>query len=96
MPGPPYLFAFPRSFNPPRFNWRGGHGATVRQTRPRRGKAPPVDAFTEENHEVYFDDWLPVLRNEWNNWDQDELLIQLVGHLRGQALQEWNLMDATE
>ena len=69
---------------------------SVGKIRPQRGKAPPVDAFTEENHEVYFDDWLPVLRNEWNNWDQDELLIQLVGHLRGQALQEWNLMDATE
>ena len=30
---------------------------------------------------------------EWNNWDKDELLIQLAGYLRGQAFQEWNLLE---
>ena len=70
----------------------------VRHTRPRRGKAPPVDAFSGENPEVRFDDWLPALKRaaDWNSWDKDELLIQLAGHLRGQALQEWNLLGATE
>ena len=51
----------------------------VRHTRARRGKMSPVDAFTGENSEVCFDDWLPALKRAagWNNWDQDELLIQL-------------------
>jgi len=57
-----------------------------------------VDAFTGENPEVRLDDWLPALQRaaEWNNWGQDELLIQLAGHLRGCALQEWNLLGGSE
>ena len=57
----------------------------VRSVGQRRGKAPPVDAFTGKNPEVRLDDWLPALQRaaEWNDWSQAELLIQLAGHLRG-------------
>ena len=60
------------------------------------GKAPPVDSFTGENPEVRLDDWLPTLEraSTWNEWTEDELLLQLAGHLRGRALQEWNLIDS--
>ena len=63
--------------------------------RPRRGKAPPVDSFTGEDREVRFDDWLPSLKraSTWNEWTNEELLLQLAGHLRGRALQEWGLID---
>ena len=63
----------------------------------RRGKAPPIDAFTGEYPETRFDDWLPSLRRaaEWNAWEPDELLLQLAGHLRGRALQEYNLLDSS-
>ena len=33
---------------------------------------------------------------EWNEWSTDETLIQLAGHLKGQALQEWNLLEDTD
>lgn len=61
----------------------------------RRGKAPPVDAFTGEDPGVRFEDWLPSLRRAatWNGWDANELLLQLAGHLRGRAQQEYNLLD---
>lgn len=70
----------------------------VRSVSKRRGKAPPVDAFTGETPEVRLDDWLPALQRaaEWNGWSQAELLIQLAGHLRGRALQEWNLLGRDE
>ena len=44
------------------------------------------------------DDWLPTLRRaaDWNGWTLDDLLIQLAGHLKGRALQEWNLLSANE
>ena len=60
----------------------------------RRGKAPPVDAFTGENAEIRFEDWLPTLERaaSWNGWSGDEQLMQLAGYLRGRALQEWNLL----
>ena len=32
----------------------------------------------------------------WNTWSKEELLIQLAGHLRGRALQEWNLLTVEE
>ena len=40
------------------------------------------------------DDWLPSLHRaaEWNQWTNEEKLIQLAGHLQGRALQEWNLL----
>lgn len=61
---------------------------------PRRGKAPPVDSFTGENQEIRIDDWLPALEraSTWNGWTEEERLMQLAGHLRGRALQEWNLL----
>ena len=62
---------------------------------PRRGKAPPIDPFTGENPEVRLEDWLPSLKRagEWNGWSDKEQLLQLAGHLRGRALQEWNLLS---
>ena len=61
----------------------------------RRGKAPPVDAFTGEDREIWLEDWLPSLKRaaKWNAWEPAELLLQLAGHLRGRALQEYNLLD---
>lgn len=32
----------------------------------------------------------------WNDWGPEEQLIQLAGHLRGHAWQEWNLLDDGE
>ena len=62
---------------------------------PRRGKAPPVDSFSGE---VTFDDWYPSLQRaaHWNQWTDQDTLIQLAGHLRGRALQEWTLLRETE
>ena len=63
-----------------------------------RGKAPPIDPYTEEDPEVRMDDWLPALKRavSWNDWSEVETLMQLAGHLRGRALQEWNLLGETE
>ena len=63
---------------------------------PRRGKAPPVDSFSGESPDMLFEDWLPTLQRaaEWNRWSQRETLIQLAGHLRCRALQEWGLPSA--
>ena len=60
----------------------------------RRGKAPPVEAFTGDEATVHLDDWLPTLERAatWNNWSEQEKLIQLAGHLRGKAQTEWDLM----
>ena len=33
---------------------------------------------------------------DWNGWSEKETLIQLAGHLRGRALQEWGLLSAHE
>ena len=61
---------------------------------PQRGKAPPIDPFTAEDIRITFDDWLPILERAtiWNEWTSEESLMQLAGHLRGQALQEWKLL----
>ena len=63
-------------------------------TRRRRGRAPPIDPFTGEDLEIRFDDWLPSLQraSQWNQWTEGEQLMQLAGHLRGRARQEWNLI----
>jgi hypothetical protein len=63
-------------------------------SRQRRGKAPPIDPFTGENPELRLVDWLPSLRRaaQWNRWSKEEELMQLAGHLRGRALQKWNLL----
>ena len=70
----------------------------VQPVRKRLGKAPPVDSFNGEQPEVRFEDWLPTLERAaaWNGWSNEELLLQLAGHLRGKALQEWNLMGQAE
>ena len=70
-------------------------GTDSSTSRGRRGKAPPVDSFTGESSDTRLDDWLPSLKRaaEWNDWTEAELLMQLAGHLRGRALQEWNLLD---
>ncbi len=59
----------------------------------RRGKAPPVESFSGENEAVRIDDWLPALERAatWNDWSEEAL--QLAGHLRGRALQEWELIS---
>ena len=64
----------------------------------RKGKAPPIDQYTGENPEVRFDDWLPTLTRtaSWNGWSESEKLIQLAGHLRGRALQEWDLLEEAD
>ena len=64
----------------------------------RRGKAPPIDSFNEEDPDVRIDDWLLALKRatSLNGWSETEMLIQLAGHLRGRALQEWNLLRETE
>ena len=71
-----------------------GHSPPTR----RRGKAPPIDSFTGEDPEVRIEDWLPALKRaaSWNGWTEAEALIQLAGHLRGRALQEWNLLGELE
>ena len=40
------------------------------------------------------DDWLPSLHraSQWNGWSSEEQVIQLAGHLKGRAQQEWNLL----
>ena len=60
--------------------------------------APPVKPFCGETVDLMFDDWLPALQRaaEWNQWSDDETLLQLAGHLRGGALQEWSLLRTAE
>lgn len=74
------------------------HRPTVDRATKRRGKAPPVDYFTGEDPELRFEDWLPALERaaHWNEWRDEERVIQLAGHLRGHALQEWNLLEEEE
>ena len=61
---------------------------------PRRGKAPPVNEFTGDAPYCTLEDWLPSLERavKWNAWTEEERLIQLAGHLKSRALQEWNLL----
>ena len=64
----------------------------------RRGRAPPVEMFSGEDSENTIDDWLPSLLRaaEWNGWTKIELLLQLAGHLKGRARQEWSLLSESE
>ena len=57
-----------------------------------------MDPFTGENLEIHLDKWLPSLQraSRWNGWSQEEQLMQLAGHLRGRALQEWNLLSEAD
>ena len=63
--------------------------------RARQGNAPPVDPFTREDSEVQIDEWLQSLERAcvWNDWTEEELLMQLASHLRSRTLQEWELLD---
>ena len=65
------------------------------QQQSRRGKALPIDCFSGNNSKITFDDWLPSLERvaRWNGWSSEDTLIQLAGHLRGRALQEWLLLS---
>ena len=67
------------------------HSLTVHEPPRRRGKAPPIDQYTGEDPEIRFEDWLPGLQRaaRWNGWTDEETLMQLTGHLRGKALQDW-------
>ena len=69
-------------------------GTMVEELSTRRGKAPPIDLFTAESIGITFDDWLLTLERAaiWNGWTSDEALMQLSGHLKGRALQEWKLL----
>ena len=60
----------------------------------RRGKAPPVKKFNGEDPDCLLEDWLPSLEwaGTWNAWSEEDRMIQLAGHLKGKALQEWNLL----
>ena len=55
-------------------------------------------SFSGDNPDARFDDWLPSLQRAatWNRWSEEELLMQLVGHMRGRALQEWDLLDESD
>ena len=43
-------------------------------------------------------DWLPALEraSSWNGSSEEDKLLQLAGHLRGRALQEWNLINDSD
>ena len=64
----------------------------------RRGKGPPIDHFAGEDPRIELDDWLKALEraSKWYNWMDDEKLMQLAGHLRGRAFEEWNLLKKEE
>ena len=68
--------------------------AAVQISTTRRGKVPLVEAFTGDEATVHCDNWLPTLERAatWNNWSEQEKLIQLAGHLCGKAQREWDLM----
>ncbi len=62
------------------------------RTRTVLQRAPPVETFQGDSRGVKFEDWLP----SFDGWSDQDRLLQLAGHLRGRALQEWGLLQATE
>ena len=60
------------------------------------GKAPPIDPFGAEGLDEHWDDWLPTFERaaEWNDWSDSECLLQLAGHLKGKARQEFSLLTS--
>ena len=64
----------------------------------KRGKAPPIEYFSAEDPEILLDDWLPTVENaaKWNGWTEEKHLMQLEGHLKGKARQEWTLISKEE
>ena len=67
-------------------------------SRARQGKAPPIEPFTGDNEVVRLDDWIPTLQraSRWNDWSEEDLLLQLAGYLRGRAAQEWDLIGESD
>ena len=70
------------------------HGRQLR----RIGKALPVDLYTGDDPEVWWEDWLSTFERgaSWNKWTNEEKVIQLARHLRQKALLEWNLIGETD
>ena len=88
---------------PPSPHSSGGTAAPVTVagsslTATHRGKAPPISEFIVEDPDCTLDDWLPSLEWAimWNTWTEEEQIIQLAGHLKSHALQEWNLLGRGE
>ena len=79
-----------------------GLGAEQSQTADSKSRRTPTAPIEHSSHsearDIAFDDWIPALRRaaEWNGWTEHETLIQLAGHMRGRALQEWNLFQQSE
>ena len=74
-------------------------GTSVSQATTRhKGQGPPSRFLYWKDPELRLDDWIPALlrASKWYGWSEDEVLIQLAGHLRGRALQEWNLLPDEE
>ena len=71
------------------------HSSTGTGSLQRRGRAPPIEFFSGEDPAITVDDWLPSLEraSSWNGWSTSEKLMQLPGHLKGRALQEWRLLS---
>ena len=90
--------ALPMTSSSPATTTWGGVAARTHETHRRRGKAPPVSEFTGADPEYILDDWLPSLEHasQWKAWTEEERLMQFAGHLRGRALQEWNLLSSDE
>ena len=44
-----------------------------------------MEMFSGENPGTRLDDWLPSLQHaaNWNDWTEEEELMQLAGHLKG-------------
>ena len=57
-----------------------------------------MDAYTGSDPELWFNDWLPTLEQaaKWNNWSDEEKVMQLAGHLRGKAAREYSLLSSEE
>lgn len=57
-----------------------------------------MEPFSGETLDIIFEDWIPALQRAatWNGWSDEEKLLQLAGHLRGRALQEWNILQDSE
>ena len=64
----------------------------------RHGKVPPIDSFRGNDPDVRLDNSLPTLEREalWNDWSDDDKLVQLAGHLRGKAAREYTLISPSE
>ena len=64
----------------------------------RHGKAPPIDPFCGNDPDVRLDDWLPTLEHAalWNDWSENEKLVQLPRHLCGKAAREYAFISPAE